>query len=249
MHDDHDHHHDHEHDESPAVQAEAREHLRARSAEAWAAALMEGDLEAVRGFLDDRPGRANQFLSQDRPWGLEMWMPLHFVASGGSPGHAAVVSELLGRGIRPECRTRFATPMHARRTPLHFAAEAGHLAVIELLLAAGADADVLDARNDRPVHLAARHGHAAAVRRLVEAGADLEARNANARTALHEAIRSADGVSDADANAAALVLLELGADPSADCPKEPALRTPALRCTAMGARRGAVLAALTAPHA
>ncbi|MEM8781273.1 MAG: ankyrin repeat domain-containing protein [Planctomycetota bacterium] len=238
MHDDHAHHHDHAEEEGPQMQARAKDHLQAESAQAWAAAIIGGDVAAVAAMLADRPGRANQFLSQDRPWGLEMWMPLHFAAR---EGHAAVVAVLLERGVRPECRTRFATPMHARRTPLHFAAEGGHAAVLAQLLDAGADVDVLDARNDRPLHLAARRGHAAAARALVAAGADPEAKNGNARTPLHEAIRSDDGVSDADANAAALTLLELGADPTAECPKEALFRTPVLRCEAMGERRDAVL--------
>ncbi|MEM1446233.1 MAG: ankyrin repeat domain-containing protein [Planctomycetota bacterium] len=243
MHDDHEHHHHHDHaeEEGPEMQARAKAHLQAESADAWAKALIAGDAEAVSAMLEDRPRRANQFLSQDRPWGLEMWMPLHFAAQGG---HDAVVRLLLERGIRPECRTRFATPMHARRTPLHFAAEAGDLGVMTALLDAGADADVLDARSDRPVHLAARRGHADAVRLLVECGADPEAKNGNARTPLHEAIRSDDGVADGDANAAALTLLELGANPEAECPKEALFRTPVLRCEAMGARRDAVLAEL-----
>ncbi|MEM7576963.1 MAG: ankyrin repeat domain-containing protein [Planctomycetota bacterium] len=242
MHDD-DHHHDHDHaeEEGPAMQARAKAHLQAESAEAWANTLMGGDAAAVSALLEARPGRANQFLSQDRPWGLEMWMPLHFAAQGG---HDAVVKLLLDRGIRPECRTRFATPMHARRTPLHFAAAGGHTAVMAMLLDAGADADVLDARSDRPLHLAARGGHAAAARLLVERGSDLEAKNGNARTALHEAIRSDDGVADDNANAAALALLELGADATAECPKEALFRTPVLRCEAMGERRDAVLAEL-----
>lgn len=232
------HQHDHAEEEGPEMQARAKAHLRAESADAWAQALIAGDSSAVAGMLDERPGRANQFLSQDRPWGLEMWMPLHFAAERG---HTVVVELLLSRGVRPECRTRFATPMHARRTPLHFAAEGGHLAVLSKLLDAGADADVLDARSDRPLHLAARRGHAAAVRLLAERGADLEAKNGNARTPLHEAIRSDEGVADDGANAAALALLELGADPKAECPKEALFRTPELRCEAIGPRRDAVL--------
>lgn len=246
MHDDHEHHHDHAHEEGPEMQARAKAHLRAESAERWAQAVIDGDADAVAAMLDQRPGRANQFLSQERPWGLEMWMPLHFAAAGTTPGHLAVVETLLARGVRPECRTRFATPLHARRTPLHFAAQAGHLAIAERLLDAGADADVLDARSDRPLHLAARHGHAAVVTRLLDAGADPDARNGNARNPLHEAIRSDESVDDDHANAAALALLDAGADPNAECPKEPGARTPTMRSEALAPRRDTVLAKLRA---
>ena len=227
------------------------EHLRARSAAGWVDALCTGGLQVVRAALADRPGRANQFLTQPRPWGEEMWMPMHFAADAGQ---LAVVVLLSEQGVSRMCRTRFATPMHARATPLHLASAGGHEKIVALLLAPGTptksnpgtntDPDVLDARQDRPLHLAARFGHASVVAQLLAAGAEPDPRNANGRTPLHEAIRSADAVDDAAANAAALALIRGRADVSADCPKEPLCRTPLLRCESLGKKRAAVTDAL-----
>ncbi len=232
---------DHE-DEQRAV----RDHLRARSASDWVRALLDDDTDAVVEALADRPGRANQFVTQPRPWGEEMWMPLHFAAQAGALGVAALLSE---QGVSPMCRTRFATPMHARATPLHLAAEFGHDAFVAWLLEAEAEVDVLDARQERPLHLAARFGHAGIVRRLIGAGSALDPRNGNGRTPLHEGIRSADGVADDDANAASLALIEAGADINAACPKESDATTPLRRCRALGGRRTAVTDTLTERNA
>jgi RNA polymerase sigma-70 factor (ECF subfamily) len=59
-------------------------------------------------------------------------------------------------------------------TPLHRAAAAGQLAVVDLLLASGADPNALDEGDHAsPLHYAAERGHLEVVRRLVEAGADV----------------------------------------------------------------------------
>ncbi len=208
-----------------------------READAWVAALCKDEVAAVRGMLEEKPGRANQFVTQPVAWGQEMWMPLHFAADAGA---AQVVAWLLDLRVRPDCRTRFDTPHHARQTPLHLAARRGYVPVIAALLDADADLEVLDARADRPLHLAARHGHAEAVNALVNAGAALDPRNAAGRTPLHEAIRSEEGVSDAAANAAALVLIDAGVDVNADCPNEPDAWSPLMRCEKLGERRSEV---------
>ena len=53
------------------------------------------------------------------------------------------------------------------------AVEAGHEAVLELLLSHGADLGVRNDRGHSLLHLAATRGHCAILRRLLEAGADL----------------------------------------------------------------------------
>lgn len=170
-------------------------------------------------------------------------MPLHVAAQAGS---RRVVGWLLEQGVRPDCRTRFVTPMHARQTPLHLAAAAGHTAVLETLLAAAAEVSVHDAQRRSPLWLAARHGRADAVGCLLARGADPESRDAQGRTPLHAALlgpaaRDSATTPRAEAEswgswdpAAALRLLERGADPHATCPKEPAGFTPLHRCVALG---------------
>lgn len=61
----------------------------------------------------------------------------------------------------------------SRMTPLHIAAASGATAVVELLLAHGADPNALDAGdNASPLHHAAERGRLEIVRLLVEAGSD-----------------------------------------------------------------------------
>lgn len=210
-----------------------------------------GPLDVLIQTLDAQPRRVNTFLSQPSPHGNEQWMPLHFAARAGN---LAAVQVLLQRGVHPDCRTRFTTPMHARQTALHLAATAGHIAVLEGLLDGGAEVEVRDAQQRSPLWLAARHGHAEAVSHLTRHGADPEARDAQGRPALHAALlppksRAAEktrSVIDQSPDrlistptlpftpAAALALLDAGADPNATCPKDPAGFTALHRCVALG---------------
>ena len=48
---------------------------------------------------------------------------------------------------------------HKGRTALHFAIKGGHLSVVEVLVAEGADLLARTAGNETVLHLAARHGH------------------------------------------------------------------------------------------
>lgn len=68
-------------------------------------------------------------------------------------GHTQVLSLLLSSGAHPSVRN---TP-HAR-TPLHYAASGGHVECVKLLLAAGADCDVVCSSGWTPAHAAASRG-------------------------------------------------------------------------------------------
>ena len=96
-------------------------------------------------------------------------------------------------------------------TALHLAAEGGHRAVADALVAAGAAVDA-GTRIGRytPLHMAAEGGHGAVALRLLEAGADPNARATNSGvTALHLAAGAIDGRS------AVAALLDHGADANA----------------------------------
>ena len=70
-------------------------------------------------------------------------------------------------------------------TALSFAAEGGHDAIVEALLAAGASPGLPDRSGYSPLHLAARHGHTACVARLLKGGAPPDARDGQKQTPLH----------------------------------------------------------------
>jgi hypothetical protein len=61
-------------------------------------------------------------------------------------------------------------------TPLHTAASEGHKDVVELLLANGADVNVVDQNDETPLHGAAGHGQKDVVELLLSKGADVNAR-------------------------------------------------------------------------
>ena len=68
-------------------------------------------------------------------------------------------------------------------TPLHEAANSGHLKVIELLLHHGADVNCLTVSNSTPLHLAVSGGHNDCVLLLLAYGADDSIVNNQGKTA------------------------------------------------------------------
>jgi ankyrin repeat protein len=69
-----------------------------------------------------------------------------------------------------------------QRTPLHFAAYAGHLEVARLLLDNGADPAARDDWQQTPLHSAAGNGHEEPARLLIAKGADPDATDELQRT-------------------------------------------------------------------
>uniref|UniRef100_A0A914X0S8 Uncharacterized protein n=1 Tax=Plectus sambesii TaxID=2011161 RepID=A0A914X0S8_9BILA len=76
------------------------------------------------------------------------------------------------------------------RAPLHHAAFNGHIEMVELLMAKGANLDARDKRERRPMHWAAFAGHWDVVRMLVLNGADPTAKDKDGLTPLHCAAAS-----------------------------------------------------------
>ena len=69
-------------------------------------------------------------------------------------------------------------------TPLHCAAEIGHLSVVEFLVNQNADINAKGKGDLTPLHFAARDGHLSVVDYLVNQNADLNAKDKNGETPL-----------------------------------------------------------------
>lgn len=90
-------------------------------------------------------------------------------------GNLKVVKELLQRG---------AAINHPGWTPLHYAATAGHIELIRLLLEHHAYIDAESPNKTTPLMMASRNGNIQVVQLLIEQGADVELKNALGMTAL-----------------------------------------------------------------
>lgn len=62
-------------------------------------------------------------------------------------------------------------PILFSKTPLHFAAEKGHLDIVTLLIDKGANINSRDSNNCTPLHIAAKYGRFCVVKYLINKGA------------------------------------------------------------------------------
>ena len=110
--------------------------------------------------------------------------PALLAAAGVEEDDAAGVGLLLKHKARVDARDA------QGRSALHEAASAGHVEIIQALLAAHADLQARDAEGRTPLLAAVAAGQLAAVQALVEAGADLAATDTEGRSPLDHAVQA-----------------------------------------------------------
>ena len=91
------------------------------------------------------------------------------------------------RAVMERSKVDLETRVTNGRTPLHHAADLGHLSVVQYLYEQGGDTEAVDKYDWTPLLMAAKQGHLPVVQYLCEQGSDKEARSTSGRTPLHMA--------------------------------------------------------------
>ncbi|MEQ9459669.1 MAG: ankyrin repeat domain-containing protein [Phycisphaeraceae bacterium] len=187
------------------------------------AAIHANDLDAARALIQANPKALHTHVATSRDWGDELCLPLHAGVEHSSP---EMVTLLLELGAVPDSRTRYQTPLHARRTAVHLAARRGDPAILERLLNNAGDPEVRDADSRAPLTEAAAHDHPETLNLLLQHKINPDPVDLTGRTPLHHAIR-AGSIACTD------LLLAAGVKVDHPCPKEPEAFTPLHRAVTL----------------
>ncbi|KAI8494515.1 positive regulation of extrinsic apoptotic signaling pathway via death domain receptors protein [Branchiostoma belcheri] len=103
------------------------------------------------------------------------------LCGAAAEGDVETVTELLQQGVDVNC----VNMSQFKQSPLHHAAEEGHVGVAELLLKAWAQVDSRDQDENTPLHKAALGGHVGVAELLLKAGAQVDSRDEDENTPLH----------------------------------------------------------------
>jgi len=158
-------------------------------------AILDDDRARVKELLKAAPELANERMKKAR---LALELP-HWIYAGDTPLHMAAagyrveIAKLLlavGADVNAAGKLRHATPLHyaADGNPERDAQR--QIAMIRLLLEAGADIQAQDKNGATPLHRAVRTRCAEAVKYLLDAGADTTVRNKPGSTAFHLAVQN-----------------------------------------------------------
>src|ERR1051325_3241150 len=161
-------------------------------------AVVSENLARVKKLLKKEPALAKEPIKRPQ---LERRLP-HWIYAKDTPLHVAsagyrirIAKLLLDAGADPNSALN-----HRRSRPLHYAAdgyiisdlwnEKKQVAMILLLLNAGADINAQDKNGATPLHRAVRTRCSAAVKCLLGAGADATIKNKPGSTAFHLAVQN-----------------------------------------------------------
>jgi hypothetical protein len=162
------------------------------------AAIVSDDFASAKKLLKDEPALARELIKTAR---LERKLP-HWIYAKDTALHVAaagyrlkIAKLLLDAGADP-----ISALNHRRSQPLHYAAdgyiiselwdEKKQVAMIQLLLKAGADINAQDKNGATPLHRAVRTRCAAAMKCLLDAGADATIKNKPGSTPFHLAVQN-----------------------------------------------------------
>ena len=99
--------------------------------------IEDGDVTSIKRLLETYPESVHRHIALERPWGEELWLPLHLAAR---EGNQQVMDMILDAGGNIDGRTRFIeSPLKARATALHIATSERKCEAVRLLLQRGAD--------------------------------------------------------------------------------------------------------------
>jgi len=122
-----------------------------------------------------------RFGSEAGLWEYSNQTPLHVVAEKGLGTICKLILEM------KTIKHFLQSTDQSGYTPLQVAASNGHGNVVEVLLAAGADANIQSNVGETALHIAARCGYSSVVRILLKASADVHLKDNDGYTALHAA--------------------------------------------------------------